>query len=262
MKFKTFLVCSFFFLSSLCGYIVETPHFKDLEKYASHNSLIVLDIDDTLLIPAQTLGNDVWFRYRLEKHKKEGKAPAQALALAVEEWEGVRHLTKMNLVEKDTDTIVASLQDKGYSIIGLTTQAHSLAACTVQQLATNNIDLSRTAPSKNDHYFINKLGNLFHKGILFTSGTPKGPSLLKLLDHLEISPQTVVFINDKAEHLLEVKNALQQRGIDFIGLRYSFCDERIQNFNKDIAEIQWKHSTFERILSDEEASLLLKTNHK
>ena len=51
-----------FFLFSL---IVEAPHFRDLEQYADSDTLVLLDIDDTLLITSQMLGSDVWFCERL-----------------------------------------------------------------------------------------------------------------------------------------------------------------------------------------------------
>jgi len=48
----------------------------------------------------------------------------------------------------------------------------------------------------------------------------------------------------------------------FIGLRYSYSDQRVANFCKEIAEIQWTHSTFDHLLSDEEASALLNLNKR
>ena len=38
----------------------------------------------------------------------------------------------------------------------------------------------------------------------------------------------------------EVEKVLKEYNISFIGIRYSGCDERVQNFNPDKAEYQWK----------------------
>ncbi|MFA6916561.1 MAG: DUF2608 domain-containing protein [Parachlamydiales bacterium] len=260
MSIKSFITIALLFFSNLCGIIVETPHFEDLKKYISKDCLVVLDIDDTLLVPVQSLGNDVWFRSRVRYHKELGDSAEVALEKAIAEWEGVRHLTQMKIVEEGTDGIVSEIQNQGFTVIGMTTQGLALSTRTIQQLKSHHIDLSLTAPCPHDHYFMNRLGNLYRKGILFTSGTPKGPSLLKLLDIIDFHPSTVVFINDNGNYLHEVASSLEEKGIQFIGLRYSYSDARIQAFNKDIAEIQWQRSSFARILSDQEALEILEGN--
>jgi len=55
-----------FYLSwtlSASALIYEAPHFSDLIPHATEEALIVLDIDDTLLIPVQTVGTDMWFQH-------------------------------------------------------------------------------------------------------------------------------------------------------------------------------------------------------
>jgi len=69
----------------------------------------------------------------------------------------------------------------------------------------------------------------------------------------------VVFINDKATHLKDVGDAVECLGIPFIGLRYTYSDTRVNSYRPEIADIQWEKSTFNRILSDEEAEDLLET---
>jgi hypothetical protein len=239
------------------GTIIETPHFSDLNDHVTPQTLVILDIDHTLLIPAQTLGNDVWFTHRWEQYQKANISKQEALELALADWEGIRHLTKVNIVEEGSDKIVRLLQDAHITVMGLTTQGLALATRTVQQLANLNINLSLTAPSKDDYYFMNGQGVLYRKGILFTSGTVKGTALLHLLDHLGYAPKRIVFINDKEKHLKDIEDAVISRNIEFIGLRYSYSDARVNAFRPEIAEIQWKYSSFAHILSDAEAEQLL-----
>lgn len=232
----------------LFSQIIETEHFNEIVQYVQEDTLVLLDIDDTLLIPAQTLGTDVWFCARLKQ-----KGFDRALA----EWEAIRLLTKVKVVEEGTQEIIAELQNKNIPVMCLTTQGLALATCTINQLHSLNIDVSKTAPSKEDHYFINRHGNLYRQGVLFTSGTPKGKSLLKLLDAMQYFPKRIVFINDKATHLKDVEGDAEAAGYEFIGLRYSFSDKRVGEYNPEIADIQWNHSTLGRILSDEEAKTRL-----
>lgn len=243
--------------SILLGKIIETKHFCEINKYVTPKTLVILDIDDTLLIPTQTLGTDVWFLYRVKQYESQGFCYPDALQKTLAEWEAIRHLTNVKLVETGTNEIIQGLQKKNIMVMGLTTQGLALATRTVMQLRSLNIDLSLTAPSKEDHYFINQHGVLFRQGILFTSGTAKGKALLTFLDKINVHPQHVVFINDKATHLKDVEEAAKANSIDFIGLRYSYSDERIAHFCKEIAEIQWNFSTFSHLISDEEAAQLL-----
>lgn len=251
-----FSVLMFLGSLSLFSEIIEAEHFSSIVEYVQDDTLVLLDIDDTLLIPVQTLGTDVWFCSRLH-HYQEEFSPKDALDKALAEWESVRHLTKVKTVEEGTEKIVADLQNRGFKVMGLTSQGLALATCTVNQLHSLGIDLAKTAPSQEDHYFINRLGNLYRGGILFTSGTAKGKSLLKLLEAIQYTPKRIVFINDKATHLRDVEETVEAFGYEFIGLRYSFSDKRVADYNPVIAEIQWNHSTFSRILSDEEAEALM-----
>ena len=50
----------------------------------------------------------------------------------------------------------------------------------------------------------------------------------------------------------------EKRGVEFIGLRYAYSDEKKARFSPEIADIQFTHSSFNKILSDEEAKQICK----
>lgn len=261
MKQKLYLFLAFsllLFFAQLSGKILETYHFKEITKHLTPNCLVILDIDDTLLIPAQTLGTDVWYQHRLKHYNSIEKDPAVALDKALSEWQAIRFLTKVKIVEEDTDKIIEQMQKKNIPIMGLSTQELVLTTCTANQLKSLNIDLSKTPPTQEDQYFISQRGVLFRHGILFTSGTPKGVALFKLLDILNYRPEHIIFINDKLTHLKDVEDSVEKRGITFTGLRYSHGDARVASFRPELTEIQLKHSTFRGLISDEEAEKILK----
>lgn len=258
MKRLFFFIC--FCLTTYClqGKIIETENFSEIINYAHLETLVILDIDDTLLIPVQTLGTDVWFISKLKKYTQTIQNPSLALDKALAEWEAIRHITKVKIVEEGTEAIIDQMQKEHIVIMGLTTQGLALATRTLMQLRSLGIDLSKTAPSSQDEYFINgEHGVLYRQGILFTSGSAKGEALFKLLDKIHYSPKRIVFINDKQAHLEDVETSTTSKKIDFTGLRYRYSDLRVKNFRQDIADIQWNYSTFEHILSDEEAASLL-----
>lgn len=240
--------------ASLKAQIIEVHHFGELVKHATLDTLILLDIDDTLIIPEQMVGCDDWFMLRIKNYLGVGFDKTEALEKTLAEWEAVRHITKMKIVEKGTESIVAKLQQTGYHVMGLTTQGLALATRTVQQLKENNIDLSIAAPSKDDFYVtVNGHSVLYRKGILFTSGQDKGQAFFAFCDNFGLVPKRVVFINDKASHLREVEPVAEKRGVDFVGLRYGYSDIHKSRFKPEIAEIQFSHSSFAKIMTDKEA---------
>lgn len=253
-KIRCCLLAAFLLPTLIFGKIIETSHFAEIYHHITPHTLVLLDVDDTLLIPNQTLGTDVWFIYRKAQYCDSGLSAAEALEKALADWESIRHLTKVSIVEEGADAIIQDLQNKGVPVMGLTTQGLALTTRTLQQLASLNIRLTPTAPSSQDHYFINgPHGVLYREGLMFTSGTPKGKALLKLLAEANFKPEHIVFINDKASHLEDVETEVLAAGMAFTGLRYSYSDERVAQFDPEIAEIQWRYSTFAYILSDAEA---------
>ncbi|MCB1149869.1 MAG: DUF2608 domain-containing protein [Chlamydiia bacterium] len=182
---------------------------------------------------------------------RQGKEPHEALEMALSEWMAVQNISKMKLVEPSAAEIVRSLQEAGYTVMGLTTRGLGQSTRTNEQLKTVGIDLSRTAPANEDIFFMNGRGVLFRGGTLFTANTHKGKALFTFLDEAGYKPQRILFINDKRSHILPIEEWADQRGVPFIGLRYGFLDEKVKNLNLEITEIQWEH--FGHILSDAEA---------
>jgi hypothetical protein len=241
-------------VSPVQGKIVEVARFHEIARHINAETLIILDIDDTIIVPEQMVGCDDWFNLRCKKHEAAGMSKSAALEKALAEWESIRHITKMKTVEKETHTLIQCLQQKGHKIMGLTSQGLALATRTVQQLQENQVDLSATAPTAED-YYVNLNGHsvLFRKGILFTSGKSKGESLFKFCDNFGLKPKRIVYIDDKAAHLASVETEAQKRGIEYIGLRYAYADKHKAAFRPEIADFQFVHSTFAKLLTDEEA---------
>lgn len=243
-----------FLFGSLSAQIVECGRFKEANSYVEKDTLLVLDIDDTLLIPVQMLGCDEWFSLRIKTHLGEGMDPRKALEKSLAEWEAVRHLTQMEIVEPGSVEVLQAWQERGIQVMGLTTQGLALATRTSLQLHEQGIDLKKTPPWAGDLYFENgSHGVLFRNGVLFTSGTHKGEALFTFLEQIGCQPKQIVFLNDKATHLAEVEAAAERRGVSFTGLRYGYSDSRKAAFRPEIAEIQFQYSSFARILSDAEA---------
>lgn len=241
-KLLFFLVATF----SLQAEIVEISHLDEMTSHITPQTLIVFDIDNTIYHSKQYLGSDEWFGHRCQQH---------GLDQALSEWMAVQNITDVVPVEEHVATYIADLQQKGYTVMGLTTRGLGMALCTTRQLGSLGVHLGKSAPSQDEHFFTNGLGILYRQGILFTSGTHKGICFKKLMELIDYQPKRVVFINDKASHLKPVEEVCLQQGIDFTGLRYGYIDATVEAFRPEIADLQFKK--FTEIISDEEAATML-----
>lgn len=249
---KNYLASLFLLFSSLIySEVYEIRNFEEIYNYIDQESLIILDIDDTLLIPSQMLGCDEWFIQRMNNQQKTGLSYKEALNKTLFEWESIRSITEMNLVEDSISKIIQELQNNNFPIMCLTTQRFALGPRTSYQLKKHGIYIENTAPNKENIFFMNQnLGVLFFEGILFTNGTHKGKTFFKFCNLTNIHPKKIVFINDKKANLEEIEETSKELNIPFIGLRYGYSDEQRKNFSYEIAEIESKNITIDGIVSN------------
>ncbi|MDP0561373.1 MAG: DUF2608 domain-containing protein [Candidatus Endonucleobacter sp. (ex Gigantidas childressi)] len=231
--------------------IIEIHNISSLKSHISPNTLILFDIDNTLIEPVQTLASDQWFCWRIEHYESLGNKHPEALDMALMEWSAAVNMTKVKEVEPSAHELIEYLQSNNYIVMGLTTRSPSLSTATIKQLKSVQIQLLQTAPSKEEVIFLNPREVIYKNGILFTAGTNKGNALLNLFTLINQKlPEKVLFINDKKSHLKQVQQACEDNNISFIGLRYDYLDRKVQEFSQDIAEYQLQH--FSKLLSDDE----------
>jgi len=252
---RTLCLLFYCFTTILEAEIHETYDINEVRHYITPETLVIFDIDNTVIEPVQTIGSDQWFHYRIDYHKDHGYSDSLALETALEEWVAVQNITQVKEVQEGCSQLIADLQNEGYTVMGLTTRGLGMSTLTVRQLKRLDIDLSATAPTQEEVFLKNKRGVLFRGGILFTAGTHKGMALAKFLHLIETKPQHIVFINDKASHLKEVEVIADKYRVPFNGLRYGYTDEKVNKLNKEIADLQFEF--FGHILSDHEAKNLL-----
>ncbi len=242
-------------LSLFAGSIQQVESLSQVNSLLQSEDLLILDIDNTLVIPCQQLGSDQWFYHRLHQLALAGLETKTALEQALRDWHAVQAVTKVRPCESCSSDWVRAWQNRGLAVMGLTTRGLGLSQITIDQLESIQIDLKITAPCKEERFYLNPWGVLLRRGILFTAGTHKGQALMKFLDELQMSPKRIVFVNDKASHLQELQETVEERGIEFLGLRYGAVDSWVRSFDPSLTEIQWNH--FGHILSDAEARELL-----
>ena len=244
--------------------IIECQRMDDIFRHVTERTLVILDVDNTLIEPVQELGNDQWFHYRIKQRQAQGQPWADALERTIPEWVAIQNVTQVKLVEEGCDEIVSQLQRRRHPVMGMTTRGLGMSTRTVEQLRSVGIDLSKTSPTKEELFFTNinsRLGDmhgvLFCGGILFTAGTDKGSAFAKFLDTLSFRPTAVVFVNDKRDHITPIEEVCKERGISFVGLRYGFLDAKVKSFRPEVTDVQFEH--FGHILSDAQAVMIARS---
>ncbi|MBS0623729.1 MAG: DUF2608 domain-containing protein [Verrucomicrobia bacterium] len=241
-------------MSSAVKKIIETKSFEEIVKHLSANTLILFDVDNTLIEACQHFGSVQWGEDYQQKLIQEGQSPDQANRLLHEFWiQKILPVIPMRLVDEKIPAMMEFIRQKGHFILGLTARHPDEACYTHPQLSQFGISF--------DHLYPNQQIELQHpavyeQGILFCGVQNKKSETLKnFITKNNLAPQRVIFVDDKVSQIEDVKRGLDPFDMDYIGIRLSATDVRVQSYDPRIAEIQAKF--LPHFLSDEEAHQLL-----
>jgi hypothetical protein len=96
--------------------------------------------------------------------------------------------------------------------------------------------------------------SLFKEGVLFANKEAKGPVLAAFLEQIDWKPKKILFLDDKLDYLQSVEEALQSKGIEFIGYHYTEVEKRSILLEEELGRLQYNHLVqYERWLNDKEA---------
>jgi len=217
---------------NLNGRIIEIKNMSELPKYTNEpNTLVIFDIDNTILEPTNELGSDQWFSACVKKEIDSGLNKIEAINKVVPSYIAAQQKAKVKLVEPQTSKIISSLQKQKIPMLALTARGIELSNCTFSQLKSIKVNLSLKSPWKKELTFSDcPFQANYRNGIIFCTQNNKGQILNKFLDMTAFKPSKIVFIDDRKSHLEDVEKELENTKISFIGLRYSYLDEKVNRF--------------------------------
>lgn len=256
---------------------------KQIDSYAQatdtlnatdENSLVLFDVDDTLIEPAsvvfrpKTVENEAYHPWLVELTSRVYGSADKPEAYYGSIWK-----TKEVplLIEPAIVEMIQMLQNrkraKVMALTALRTGAHftipSLPKWRFNQLKELGIDFSKAnfpdmafdeLPKGDD-------GNypvLYH-GILCTSTSSKGAVLGAFLDRVQWKPDRVIFFDDSLKRVEQVAEEMRKREIPFQGFQYKGGDLLPGELDKEVAEFQLKYLVeHEDWLTEDEARALLK----
>ena len=220
----------------------EITHMTAIESAVRPDSLVIFDIDNTLLEPTGFLASDQWFYYLLEQLEQREDEKA-ALADAIARWNAASAVVEVRPIEPDTAAVIGRLQARGIETMALTARSYDLADVTFKQLAAVGIDFSAHAPHRGPLEVPNETTpgarpSRLIRGVIFVDeGNDKGKVLVSMLTRMGAMPKHVVYVDDKEHHVVDVGRALAARGIALDGFRYGAADPHVETFKRAMAEL-------------------------
>jgi len=241
LRFYLYIVCSIFYFGfsgqligrnnharcpKVLSQIVETDRLDTLKRFLNGKStLVIFDIDNTLVIPYDLIGTEEWFMRLLESKMKEGASFIEAKKQILPLYYEVHNCISVKFTEPDINSLFKFLIKKNIPYIALTARSDIFKQCSNRQLTEVGLKL----PFKGlEQYHIRaQFENPveFDEGVIYCGSSDKGEVLFYMLDKICFKPENIIFVDDKVSNLLDVQRVCLKRKIPFIGLRYSKLDD-------------------------------------
>lgn len=233
---------------------------RALAEVGSIRTLLVLDIDDTLLTSPVFFGSDAWYEWqRSPLTTAAQKVPCLFDVIAINTELGTQVATQPN-----ASALINVLLPRQDTII-LTSRNPSTRGATLRELQAAGYALPRPLAGQTDGvaYRFRKdaasrmVTVTYDQGIFMTEGQDKGLVLLDLLERLRLRYERVVLVDDGERNHINMENALKSRGIESRGLHYTKVDKEADSGEQTAAESSWREMTqmLERVFPERASRL-------
>jgi hypothetical protein len=246
MKSKLFLLILILSALHTQCLIVESDTLETVLDYLEPNTLFIFDIDNTIARPQAELSSDAWFCDLVEKKMLEGHDYITAVYYALPPTYYAQFKVPLEPTEQIVSCLIADLMRQGFPVMALSTRSLFVSERTFEQL--EDIDVHFLLPHVSQDALVLPMQHpcFYKNSILFGGNNDKGEALIAFFHWMNYYPQRVVFIDDKLKYLVAVEKALQHYHIEFVGIRYSGCDDRVYHFDAEQAEQQWQELRYKK----------------
>jgi hypothetical protein len=217
--------------------VIESSVYADILPYMDSQTLLVTDLDNTVIKPNQVIGSDQWGSSITARLKAAGVPEDLAIDAGVSMFAVVQMKTEVSLVEASTANVLRQAQQRGARLLGLTARPLYLINRTMSELQSVGFP-------KNEHRSFDVVpGAKYRDGIIFIGPHLKKGEVLKqvLASNSDLKNiRRVVFIDDKVHHAEGVDAALAGSRYDVISIRYGAADAWVKSFDPVQADLEWK----------------------
>jgi hypothetical protein len=225
--------------------VITTRDLVDVLKVLSEpyngRTLLVLDIDDTLLTSPSFFGSDAWFEWQKTlSPQSPGYVPCKFDVIAMNFEAGTQVPTQADAVAAinaiPLDKIMVTSRSpmyRGGTIRELKKAGYQLPASLQPGLA-GAIYEYQPAPDQPG------VTISYHEGVLMVAGQNKGLAVVDLMQHMQITYDRVVLADDGEKHINDVRDAMTAAGIDYRGVRYNRIDKSVDAVRERQGIEGWK----------------------
>ena len=235
---------------TLFSEILENQNIDCLLEHADPETLVICDIDNTLIESTLQMGSAQWRNHIRRKAKKLGCTEKTAEEILDKFWLFAQYFVPVRSVDPAAPAVLMQLQEMRIPVIALTAREPIEALHTAKQLESANFDLIHSHPFE-DTFLPLPHPSIFEKGIIYCGDNTKEAALEAFFQKMGSIPKRVLFIDDRLEQIKSVESFAKRIGIIFVGIRFGGADARVKAFNPEVADYQWSH--LPDIISDEEA---------
>jgi hypothetical protein len=205
---------------------------EQIFPYLRPRTLIVLDLDNTLIESTTTYGSFQWAVFLRKQKMSQGFSFEDALDFSVNSWELAQFKVQMRCLEQCSPSWLDALREKGVPILGLTGRTQGLTKITMQVLSELKLNFSSL-----DLNFENHLSIDYQDGVIFVGHRQdKGKVLFQALEQLPLSFDRILFVDDQKKYLEQVQNVASLSSLEVFGFHFVKCSSRFEEFDPVLAE--------------------------
>lgn len=198
-----------------------------------------MDLDNTLIESIYQYGSFQWGNYLVRKELQKGSPIDQALDEVIPLWEQAQQYIEIRPIEQAIFQWLDETKKFNASRIALTGRSPKVASLTLAQLKEHGFSFSDWSHREQQFREMSLENVHFEEGVLFVGPkNSKGQVLKQFLIGQEKSFSQIVFLDDQISYLKQVEEIALELNLPYLGVRYSGADNKVQEFDLEIANKQ------------------------
>ena len=124
-------------------YVTEISQLSEIVPWVCSNTVLFIDLDNTILHPQSIMGSDQWGRYYRSQLRSKGKSDIQVWQDSISIWKAVAKSLRVKPSEEGIPQLFSELSRLGVQVFGLTAREPNLKQHTKKHLSSIGVELSR-----------------------------------------------------------------------------------------------------------------------
>ena len=197
----------------------------------NQNTLVIFDIDYTLLRSTTTLGTPEWFLYLMQQEMNKGTSLYSSFNKWYPIWMKAQCFNEVVLMDQQIPNLCAMISQMSIGYIALTARHPKTVDITNKQLAKVGLDFNNRLLMDIKFSSRLKYPTLYNKNILFSHDLNKKSTVFtewfaqaakQYDDKLPI--KKIIFIDDMSENVTTMEHAAKKIGLEYAGIHYTAGD--------------------------------------